>query len=385
MVRAPRRGIALALAAGACGRIHFASKAQSGGDARATGLDAPSAIIDGPGGTSCLGPPGWTVCMAALPTQPATLPSSITTNATSAACQTGITMAGQPPACFVAATDLAISTSVVADGSEPLVLVATHTITIDATLDVSARHGGATGPGGGNATACAAFVRTPNLDNSGGGGGAGASFMTRGGNGGTGNGNAAMPGTSPAADTSPPATLRPGCRGQEGGDGIGANSHGTGGDGGGAVYLIAGTSITFSGNGAIDASGAAGAFPTTNQYFGGGGGGGTGGMIVLYAPAITVNPGTSLYANGGGGAGGASSSQVGLAGAESVDPILPAAGGTGPGGGGGNGYAAGSSATAGGAGPNNFGGGGGGGGAGYIRANVELGSATVSPPASIVP
>ncbi len=355
-----------------CGRIGF-------------GNGGPSHNVDAPNGAFCLGPSGWSVCMTSVPTQPLTLPNTIDTSLASS-CQTaGVTMSGQPSVCFIVATDITIASDVTVDGSEPLVLVATNTIAIDAALDVSAYHAGGTGPGGGSSASCQAFPSAPHLDNSGGGGGAGASFMTAGGRGGTGNGNAATAGASPPADSTAPDVLRPGCRGQDGGDGIGTSSHGTGGSGGGAVYLLAGTSITIGATGRVDASGAAGSFLTSNQFFGGGGGGGSGGMIVLFAPSIDATAGAVLMANAGGGSAGASGSQVGNPGTEPTSPTSPAAGGTTPGGAGGSGYAIGTSATAGGPGPNNFGGGGGGGGAGYIRSNVALGSASVSPAVTIVP
>lgn len=97
-----------------------------------------------------------------------------------------------------------------------------------------------------------------------------------------------------------PTLLRGGCRGGDGGSADNAH-HGTGGNGGGAVYLIARKAINILGD--VFASGAGGV--TTVGNLGaeeGGGGGGTGGMIGLDAPSIQIQG--HVVANGGAGGGG---------------------------------------------------------------------------------
>ncbi|CAN5385158.1 hypothetical protein BH11MYX1_BH11MYX1_33410 [soil metagenome] len=360
----------------ACGRIGFESSS------------VPN-VIDGlppdaPGATTCFGPPGWSVCLTALPTQPLTLPGSIDTSASASMCSSDASIVGQPSLCFVVATDLAITSNVRVTGDRALVLVATNAITVDALLDVSAHSTGTDGPGGRESSACSTFPTAPELDNSGGGGGAGGSFLTKGGKGGTGNANAAAGGTPPSGSAGP-SVLRPGCAGQNGGDGIGASSHCTGGSGGGGVYLVADHAIVVGPNGTISASGAAGSCLTPGQYYGGGGGGGSGGTIVLYASMVTTMSGAVVLADGGGGAAGSSSSRLGDRGAEPSNPMVQAAGGASPGGTGGAGYAVASGASGAGPGGANAGGGGGGGGAGYVRSSAALGVANVSPPVTIIP
>src|SRR5262249_29629712 len=143
-------------------------------------------------------------------------------------------------------------------------------------------------------------------DMGGAGGGAGGSLGTRGGDGGTGdtNNNGPPVGTAKGGVAGvvqlPPTMLRGGCPGGDGGT-ADASHRGPGGNGGGAVYLIAGSAIHIIGD--VFASGAGGmSTPGTVSAEEGGGGGGTGGMIGLDAPSIDI-PGR-VVANGGAGAGG---------------------------------------------------------------------------------
>jgi hypothetical protein len=284
------------------------------------------------------------------------------------------------------ALTLASMTRLTGLGPNPLLLVATETMTIDGTIDVASRLG-APQPGAGADMTCAspAGSNATQIDGAG-GGGAGGSFGTNGGNGGTGRtpNQATQGGTAPAAQI--PTTLRGGCAGGRGGQADGGGGEGVGGAGGGAVYLIAGSSITISG--AINASGSGGAQGTDGQFASGGaGGGGSGGMIGLDAPSISVTG--MVFANGGGGGGGGGDSpdRHGQPGATATLALVPANGGPGGNGGGGRG-GEGSVLDGAGATANNgtnpyCAGGGGGGGAGVIRvygvAPSSLGG-MISPP-----
>ena len=291
--------------------------------------------------------------------------------------------------CLIAARTFAIASTarLTGVGPNPLLLVATDTVTIDGTIDVASRLG-APEPGAGADTTCASpgGADATAIDGAG-GGGAGGSFGTKGGNGGTGRTPNQATSGGAAADAQTPTTLRGGCAGGRGGDADGGGGDGVGGAGGGAVYLIAGGSITISG--VINASGSGGAQGTDGQFASGGaGGGGSGGMIGLDAPSITVTG--MVFANGGGGGGGGGDSpdRHGQAGATATLALVAAVGGPGGNGGGGRGgdgsVLDGAGATA-----NNgtnpyCGGGGGGGGAGVIRVYGVTPSSLggmISPPA----
>ena len=349
-----------------------------------TGSDAGFADSSAP---SCFGPAGWTVCLTILPTKTFVPPATIDTE-TSSDCLTSIptswSSAGQPDACIIAARTITITSGVTVTGKLPLVLVATDSITVGARLEVASHRGGAVGPGA-NSADCPAYTTAPQPSNVAGfgGGGAGASFGTVGGAGGPGNGTATNRGLPTVAETAHPKTLRGGCRGQSGGAGLAPA--GIGGNGGGAVYLVAGNTITLMPSGAINASGAG---ATGGGHYSGGAGGGSGGMIALHAASIAASAGATLVANGGGAASG---TDVNANGADGAEPspsaaTAPAKGGTlGGNGNGGNGFA-GSSAATNGFGPpsgvGGVGGGGGGGGGGFIVSNGPMNiTATVSPSA----
>ena len=327
---------------------------------------------------ACYGAGTWMVCFPSAPTTPLTLPGSINTDGGQclATQPVGWTAQAQPPACFMVGSTITAAGTTTVQGSRPLVLVAADTITVSSLLDVASHRGGNKGPAA-PAGQCMAFPTIPPDNFGGSGGGAGASFLTAGGNGGAGEKAGNTGGTAPPIDAAPPSVLRAGCTGQAGG--ATAGSRGAGGLGGGAIYLVAGASITFAGTGVLDASGAGGDAGGTRN---GGGGGGSGGTIVLYAPAINAI-GARLLANGGGGASGGDSGQPGTNGIDPnpASPLTPAPGAAGSGGAGGAGYAGGIQAAIGTDGPmtnqQNAGGGGGGGG-GYIQSNVPLTGATVS-------
>jgi hypothetical protein len=277
--------------------------------------------------------------------------------------------ANGPIVCTLAAATITVDGLVRAEGSLPLALVATQSLSVDANalLDVSSSR--ANGPGAGaDPSDCATTAGTSNMQ--GGGGGAGGSFGTAGGNGGTG----AASGGVAAAATGAPDELRGGCPGGNGGDG--QDSGGTGGPGGGAIYLLSRGSLSI--EGAVDASGAAGSSPSPSKS--GGGAGGSGGMIALWsAGSLTISG--QLYANGGGGAGG-SGTGTGSPGNESAGPTFAGTGGAGGSmaGAGGDGAIASSGGNPGASGSK--GGGGGGGGVGVIRdvSGQTLGGSLSPPP-----
>lgn len=274
--------------------------------------------------------------------------------------------AGQPSSCFVVANNITIGTARF-EGFRPVVLVALDSITINTLLDAGSRFYGSigiAGPGH-NPSGCAP---TPTLGM--GAGGAGGSFMTAGGNGGS-HGPSA-PGGIAAAASPAPAFLRGGCNGDE-------VWNDQGSDGGGAVYVVAGNTITIAPNATVNASGAGG-YEGWNGI--GGNGGGSGGMIVLWAPSIQASQ-AHLLANGGGGGEGADGyTQNAFPGGDVMfaTPLTPAAGGSGSqGGDGGAGAVQGVGAVSGSNVSSSNGAGGGGGGLGYILAHSSLTGAISSP------
>jgi hypothetical protein len=322
----------------------------------------------------CYGTGTGAVCLDAPPTGATTIGGSINTNSASAAClaqqPAGWIAAGQPDSCFVVGGTITQTGTTRTTGARPLVLVAATTISIAGSIDASAKTSGNAAPGAPSAS-CRAFLQNPGNSNNGGGGGAGGSFMTKGGDGGFGD-VTSQPGAAAVAEPAAPTVLRAGCAGQTGGNGGGAR-----GRGGGAVYLVAGTSITIGSGASINVSGGGGAGGGSNS---GGSGAGSGGMLKLYATQITAT-GAALYANGGGGAGGSDNSSNGSSGGDPLGPTVGGGGGAGGGGSGsgGDGFPVAAAGTiTGGNGGANKGGGGGGGAGGYIEANLALTGASVS-------
>ncbi|MGC4091254.1 MAG: hypothetical protein QM756_25930 [Polyangiaceae bacterium] len=248
-------------------------------------------------------------------------------------------------------------------GSLPLVLVALTQIDVLGGLDATAKNTMANGGG---------FTQTASGKGGGPGGGTlllnydaagGGAFCGKGGDGGV----AAV--TDPASRGGTPfgtPELVPLFGGASGGGGV---NEVIGGAGGGAIELVAGTSIRVGITGVINVGGGGG---RAN-----GGAAGSGGAILLEAPQVTVNG--TLSANGGGGAiynGGnpGQSGQPGItaalgstatAGIGSADATIA----------GGNGTNTGI--------PNSSGGGGG--GAGRIRINTSTGAATLGANAVVSP
>lgn len=266
-------------------------------------------------------------------------------------CQAHRVIHGADAACVIAADRIDVSFLLRATGTRPLVLFATDTITASAQIDVSSDRTATSGAGA--RMDCAAPNGATAMNE--GAGGAGGTYQYVGGSGGA---------TSMVAGTAPSpvlalTSLGGGCAGGQGG-GTGAKT--PAGAGGGAIYLIAGSSIEVDRSGGIDASGAGGDGGAARH---GGGGGGSGGLVGLDAPSIVVE--ANIIAKGGAGGGGGDLA-MGMPGSEAVlaSPTRAVSGGMGGGTGGSGGD--GSNGTVGG-GPGGapmYGGGGGGGAAGYV-------------------
>lgn len=346
--------------------------AQPGKDA---GVDVPPDML------ACYGTGLLRICFASPPGGSRTISMATPIDTmTSDLCVA--TAGGGSNYCVIAASMLTIDLKLRATGAKPLVLLASDTITANATIDVGSHRGVTPETGAGaDPTACAAGT-LPGTAGSTGGGGAGGSFLSLGGHGGTGGGGSGnSAGGTPGAAVSTVAELRGGCAGQDG-DGP---EKGLKGHGGGAVFLIAGNKIDVKAG--INAAGEGGT--GGGGSISGAGGGGAGGMIGFDAPMI-MSAGMLLATGGGGGEGG--DTAAGTAGAPGADPTTtaPALGGNGNnprGGDGGNGSSA--SGTAGGngnpgdtTGANRGGGGGGGGGAGIIKAPATASLGTQVAPAA---
>jgi hypothetical protein len=245
--------------------------------------------------------------------------------------------------------------------TNPVILAVLTTVSIQGTIYVNDGNAGGfsdatPGPGagqGGNGFAA----------NSGGGGG---SFCGMGGS----SGSSTSPGSIPTGGpTYGNANLIPLVAGSNGG-----NDGFNGGRSGGAIEIVAGTSITVGAYGHIQAGGQGGYTA----------GGGSGGAILLEAPTVVVQG--TLAANGGGGGSG-NNDDIASDGIASAQPaageVDNLAGGTAVGGVG----SAGATINGGNGGPNDpgTGSGGGGGGAGRIRINTATGVATLMTGSVISP
>jgi hypothetical protein len=290
-----------------------ASAGEPMADATVPAVDAaiPDAAVPAVDARLCYGVGIVQVCFSTLPVGNPNLPIGGTFNTDGAGCTLVVGQQAGPALCVIAATSVTVTGNLVAIGNRPLVLVATDTLTVtpSGTIDVSSVSGaGARRGAGGDATQCTTLNKGQS-DSGGAGGGAGGSFGTIGGKGGTGDLNNSNPpsgagaGANPANPLSIPTVLHGGCAGGAGGEGSMEQERtgGLGGDGGGALYLIAGSRIAIEGN--VFASGAGGR--VTSGAGGrqeGAGGGGSGGMIVLDAPTLQING--RVVANGGAGGGG---------------------------------------------------------------------------------
>lgn len=271
------------------------------------------ALIDIGGGPPYVFGTGiFTLSQNILPTNDVVLPTLInTTNPT--ACTVHQPPLG-PEVCLIYARTIRDTNGAVrAEGTRPLVLVASETIDLLHGIDAASHVGGVPGAGAFPGD-CGLFVNPLPATGGGAGGAAGGSFQGQGGTGG-----AAGAGTAgaPALATSKPIYVRGGCNG---GGGLGGSPPGSGAFGGGAVYLIAASAITLGPNARINVSGAG-----ASNSFGSGNGGGSGGLIGLDAPQFS-NQG-ELMANGGGGSSGYNN-MISTAGFDSTAPPFGGLGGT---------------------------------------------------------
>jgi hypothetical protein len=330
------------------------------------------------------------ICLpaSAVPDKPRLLPnSSINTDMTARGSLCDQNNNHKDAYCVVTGAGLTLpaGATLSAQGGKPLVLLSTAGIELSGAIDVSSHQsGGAQLRGAGSdpvATDACSFA-TPAMAATMGGGGAGASLGTPGGGGGNAGGGGGGGGQAGSKLDAFPGALRGGCKGADGAANVGSVA--AGGDGGGAIALIAVMPIHI--DVAINASGGGGQGGAVGAA-NGGGGGGSGGMIVIDAPQLTFGPGARLWANGGSGGQGGSPLAGGAPGAESSDPMTPAssaividAGGVGA-----AGAVGADPGTRGGNAVVSAGGGGGGGGGGFIHAPGLTGDAAISPPSSDPP
>jgi len=360
------RAFLIALAA-AC---HFQPATVATGDATRVDGDGEDQV--------CFGRGLLSVCLSELPTTAVQIGTDTPVDTGMSSTCAQLTGANAGTVCVVAGTSIAIASdkTLTGTGSKPLVLLATTgEIDVSGTVDVASHTGGTPGADA-DPPECSAPT-APDACTGGGGGGFG-------GPGGAGGGvvdancNLDAGGNVGPAAPATPTTVHGGCPGAPGGVNQSDAASGASGHGGGAVYLIAATSISVTGT--IDASGQGGGGGTVDN--GGGGGGGAGGMIGLDAPTITIQAAASVFANGGGGGEGARGDGVtaGHAGADPTDASTPAAGGTGTDYGGDGGAGAQGSTLDGTGGSAEYSGGGGGGGAGVILHFGTLsGTGVISP------
>jgi hypothetical protein len=228
---------------------------------------------------------------------------------------------GTDDVCALAAKTIRIrdGATLSAHGGRPFALLA-HTIEIQGKIDVAGHLRGAQGPGA-NPALCntAGSLSAPTTE----GGGQGGTYNNTGGNGG--NSGAGMGGH--AGDASALAELVGGCPGWAGA-GI-PGPEGAGGPGGGALWIAVDTGVlTIGATASINASGGGGQGGLHLMGMRGGYGGGAGGMIVLQATTLTLDPGASIFANGGHGGGGGGFIGDGGDGTDPTGPTSPGGGGT---------------------------------------------------------
>lgn len=355
------------------------------------GLDAP--VLATPDASSpdsnqtCIGSGLVTFCVTntAVPTNAFDIApgASFTIDPTSATLCLRTQLAGVE-ACVIPAQTASIAGTLKAVGPYPIVIAVFDVITVNGTLDVSSTSQPATGVGmttavagaGSGPASCPTLDGTTGAPFSGGTGGGGGSFGFAGGEGGPSAGGTAVG----AAGAVRGIALAGGCPGGRGGSGN-DGPVGLAGLGGGAIYIVAGTSITVSGT--IKANGGGGGGGGKRA---GGGGAGAGGLIAFDAPSVTLDASAAIYANGGGGGQGGDLGAAGESGGVSAGPLDRAPGGTSGADNGGDG-GAGSLDTSPGM-PGTIaldaagGGGGGGGGGGIIAiySSVLTNKAVMSPP-----
>ncbi|HEY0251436.1 MAG TPA: hypothetical protein VGC41_07900, partial [Kofleriaceae bacterium] len=278
-----------------------------------SGSGSGSDMGSGSGSSTCFGDAPVIVCPKTLPTNDYS--GGTTLFDTDTACME--LSPANDAVCVIGGKTAKFTGTFIAFGSRPLVVLSLTTIDVGGELSVSStsvRRGAGSDPANAGCTGT-----DPTAD---GGGGYGGSFGSVGGNG---------PGATDGAagPIITPTTLRGGCPGGAGKPASIAQL----GHGGGAVALIACTSISVLGS--VDAAGEGGGGGAATN---GGYGGGAGGMIVFNTPTLTVDTTTHIYANGGGGGGGgASMVAFGGTGKTAVDETDGGAFGGGGGGTGGDG------------------------------------------------
>ena len=215
-----------------------------------------------------------------------------------------------PAICMVRARDVTIAAgaTLTIAGARAFALVATGNMDIQGTIDASGRAGGTATSTAGAGTLASCFLFA---------GGTGAGFGTAGG--------ATTDSTTcddPGGLAYGGANLIPLIGGSRGGvaGSMTLAGAGAGGQGGGAIELVACDGLTLGSLSVLDVGGAGGgggytgtatdANACTNQTGFGGGGGGSGGAILIESRALTVAAGAVIAANGGGGgSGGSTTSQ----------------------------------------------------------------------------
>jgi hypothetical protein len=203
-----------------------------------------------------------------------------------------------PLVCMIAADSIVVPTGHhFVSGGNALVLVAATTIDVQGTLDAS-----------GSPTTTPVTGSVCNNVSSGSiaasgtcGGGGGGAFGDVSGTGGAG-GTANAEGGNGASGISSIIVVRAGCPGAGGGalDPFGPTSQG--GIPGGAIYMIAGTSITVETAGIVLANGGGGGGAASTE---GGGGGASGGLIGFDSLVVDIQGTVTADGGGGGGGGGA--------------------------------------------------------------------------------
>lgn len=287
---------------------------------------------------------------------------------------TVMTTTGVIDVIYVSDFSLADGASLRPFGPLPFAIAASGTVQIDGEIDL-------VGPAAGSRTdaVCGASTGTRGDEsNQGGGGSGGGAFQGDGGDGSDGNSDGQQQDGGPGGTKiALPTGLLGGCDGGDGSRTMGFGAQA--GDGGGAILITAGGSITIGTSGVINAGGGRGRRGAANGR--GGSGGGSGGMIFLESAQVTVLG--VLAANGGGGGEGQTFGRDGEDGQPSDQPASGGANGDSNGGNGADGSAG---TNLDGDDSNDVrpgGGGGGGGGAGYITIRCPApmtADGTISPP-----
>lgn len=255
--------------------------------------------------------------------------------------------------------------------SNAIAIVALESLTVNDDIDLTRCNdpscpggfagGNAGSPGGGGAAGGVAGVGG-NDDSSGGGGGA---YAGAGGTGGAGLTRASPAGGAAFGEPAIPSLI--------GGGGGGGGTGGAGGNGGGAIQLVSNGPIHFTEQGRINAGGCGG---QSGQDQKSAGGGGAGGVVLIEAPAITLDANAVIAVNGGGGGGGDRPSEGARNGDNASSSAAPADGGAAGNKGGVGGAGGAGNVFIGTTGADSTNGGGGGGGVGWIRLNTRTGTVT---------